>query len=318
MASKRSKLVTLSIPSDTLSKFPELTAHVYHEQPHTKSKKRSVDHGELDDQSDNKAVKHSKIGKSTPSVKLTLKLSDNSTKILPKLNDGNVDIQPKPVDILPSSAMNSAPGSAGNSVAPSNNLNLNNVTGNKLSTNIRVGVSGLTMNPHIVRNIDTSNTHPGKWAKNAPVNIYEDTVNTNLTNTFANVEPTDENKPDGSIKPTRSKLKSTEISMLDNVKGVISMKDLRGFKDHPQKDEEVQLIEAAKMKGRRVVRSFTGYLMLFPGWVQSEKGTLEKRQEFLNDKAFSQVKNSKDGKNTTKNSATPQTPIPKVDSSVQL
>lgn len=142
-------------------------------------------------------------------------------------------------------------------------MSMNNQS--KYAPIVRVGISGLTMNSQIVREIDTSNRKPSKWEK--PEVVSEISVVDN-----------------GNVKPQKSKKIRFTVEDLDSKCGVLSMKDLRGFKEHPEKAEQLRILKEAEKRGRRVVQSFTGYLMLWPSWHKVKEGNLEKKPEYVVDR----------------------------------
>lgn len=254
MPPRRTKFVTLKISSDNLEKFPALTNHQQEKKP---------------------------------KIKLTLKLGNsnltenkNNNKSSSALPD--LDITSRESSVKPTPPDSQSPG----------NLNQNRNDSSKLSSNIRVGVSGLSMNPSIVREIDTSSNVTSRWSK------YNETV-----------QPESTEEQSTELQNTKEKNKVLKISKFDipdlkdlyTVHGVLSMKDLRGYKEHINKAKQQKVIEKAQRNGRRVFRSFSGYLMLYPCWHKIKQGSLEKKNEYTNEKPNSQSKSS-NLKNTKNNS----------------
>lgn len=136
-------------------------------------------------------------------------------------------------------------------ISTNTSQNVNNLA--KLSSNIRVGVSGLSMNPSIFREIDKSKNKPGQWEKYGKEDVPEE---------------------------------------------VQSMKDVRGYKEHPLKAGLVDTISKAHQEGRRVVRSFSGYLMIWPSWHKVKEGNLVKHAEYATEKPTSKA-GGKGGKGAT-------------------
>lgn len=342
-AMKKSKLVTLKVPREELSHFPDLTAHIQKKSKVTKPKikvKLAKEEGDRGTVAGSKQsfLSTSASPKTSSSVKLTLKLGGGSlTAHTENADTVGMDIDEEeqqaaqssvtppvatlspmpsltkiPVSIMPSST----PSSAGNgtstttpNITSAANNNANN--GSKMSSNVRVGVSGLSMNPHIVRDLDTSKRHAGKWVRyDAPakeVHELQARVATTLPTTATKcIKKTN---PGTTFKPVRSHLVVPEPETLENVHGMITIKDVRGYKEHTEKEKEIKLIEEAPFRGRRVIRSFTGYLMFCPGWHRRESGDLEKRSEYVEEKGKStaQGKAGKDSRSgTSKNSPVPK------------
>lgn len=138
---------------------------------------------------------------------------------------------------------------------------------------VRVGISGLTMNSQIVREIDTSGRKPSSWEKP----VVESCV------------------PEESDKRRGKKIRFS-VEDLDSNTGVLSMKDVRGFKEHPEKDEQMRILDEARKRGRRVVQSFTGYLMLWPSWHKVKEGNIEKKPEYVMDREKSGISKGSGGK----------------------
>lgn len=277
MAPRRTKFVTLKVSSEELSKFPELTTHVQ-VKPKPRAKQNKV----------------------------------HSTKLKPAVN--SPETLSREQSLKPGSSGEVQDGNNANASA-TNLSNLNNNNGNnansnlpntvggivsnasKLSSNVRVGVSGLVMNTSIVRELDKSGRKTSKWAKFETDSItgtepQQNSISLTAAEGSANGDSvTSEHKKEGSnvhIKTTtasgtpKSKSRSLEkkvpeVEELDKNHGVISMRDFRGFKEHELKDKEDVIIEEARKRGRKVVRSFSGYLMLWPSWHKIEEGNLEKK-----------------------------------------
>lgn len=264
MAPRKTKFVTLQIPAEQLIQFPDLTAHRQEKKPRSKPTK-------ITNENANK-IESVEI---QPKVKLILNQSEPVSKALP------VKAQ-TPHDSQSPSAATQTPNNAA-------------TASNKLSSNIRVGISGLSMNPSIVREIDTSQRRAGKWIKFDKKAVASQAENTQTAAEKAEMEQKQETKTKRS-----KKVELPDKKMVDTTHGVISMRDFRAYKEHDAKDRQVEIIEYAKSRDFKVVRSFTGYLTLWPSWRRVEEGTLEKKAEFVNEKTASQSKNSKDAK-TNKN-----------------
>lgn len=127
--------------------------------------------------------------------------------------------------------------------------------GSKLSSNIRVGVSGLTMNANTVRAVDRSKRKVSSWDKC-------DVIQPNSSE-LANVKDDDIENDDyqGKLIISRSGK-------------AVSMRDIGGFEQHPDGETQSQLLKECKEQGKRVIRSFSGYYMLLPAWHKTKEGEL--------------------------------------------
>lgn len=258
MPPRRTKFVTLKISSIHLKKFPALTSHQQEKKPKIKLTL--------------------KLGNSGAADK---KINNKSDSVLPDL-----DLTSRESSVKPTPHDSQSPGIS----------NQNKNDSSKLSSNIRVGVSGLSMNPSIIRELDTSPNVTSKWSK------YNENIKSESTKQKTNELQAvkDKNKV---VKV--SKFDIPELQDLDNVHGVLSMKDLRGYKEHINKSKQNKIIEKAQQNGRRVFRSFSGYLMLYPSWHKIKQGCLERKNEYTNEKPNSQSKSntSKNAKNTSAKSS---------------
>lgn len=308
MAPKKVKYVTLKISSDKLVNFPDLTSHV---QIKPTKQQRS---------------------KSNKVTKLKIKGSSLSVESISR----EQSLKPNDLDFN-SSASNSIVTSNSNSMIGLSNQNNNNGSNNnnntsnninfnsKLSSSVRVGISGLTMNTSIIRELDTTG-HVSRWAKFETESIENkitkktetileekiDNKNGNSTeiNITNNNKQNEDEKKDNTPLPTDTKLPN--IEQLDTNHGVISMKDYRGFKGLEVKDQQNQLIKQTESKGRKVVRSFSGYLMLWPSWHKIKEGDIKKKFETEERSHSNMNSNVKPEKKVNVKESSSETPKPEV------
>lgn len=309
MAPRKTKFVTLTLSSKELENFPELTEHQQEKKPRGKTTKTQTN-------KQNNNLNNQNIAKGSGNVHINLKLQ-------PSVSD--LDLASREQSLKPISSHDSQ--SPSTILNPNTNTNRND--GSKLSSNVRVGISGLSMNTSIVRELDTSKHVVGSWSKYEPFKKQDITTDEKITNEANNLNSNGlsgsngiemNNGADGSIigknrsNVTRSagkKVQSSEktgdigkskinlptVEDLDNVHAVVGMKDIRGYRKHIDKDKQNEIIEKAQQNGRRVVRSFSGYLMLWPSWHKIKDGNLKKSAEYVNEKPVSQSKGNKDSKN---------------------
>ena len=319
MAAKKTKLVTLKISSEKLSGFPELTAHVQKQKPRSKPSKAPQAKLKLNLSSPEAISREQSL---KPGGSLS-DVQDGSNS--PVTSGGNLS------NLNNNGGNNANSGAGGASGNGSGSVTSNINSGSKLSSNVRVGVSGLVMNTSIVRELDKSGRRTSKWAKFYTVpGMEEDSDINDTTGKLVSKSPTNGDASgcgtqknavtDGTANVTidnaasitakansisvSSHKKIPEIAELDKNNGVISMRDLRGFKEHELIGKENELINEAKKRGRKVVRSFNGYLMLWPNWHKTEEGNLEKKVNGTSDSKQGNQK-KKDTKTTSsKNSPT--------------
>lgn len=315
MAAKKTKLVTLKLSPEKLSGFPDLAAHVHKPKPRSKPTKAPQAKLKLN-------LSSPEVVSREQSLKPTGSLSDvQDGSNSPVATVGNLSN----LNNIGNNNANSGTVGTG-SASATGNIN----AGSKLSSNVRVGVSGLVMNTSIVRELDKSGRRTSKWAKFDTIPGTEGNNNSNEnTGELANKSITNgagvsETQKDATTIETAnitianaasitakansisvsSHKKIPEVGELDKNNGVISMRDLRGFKEHELIGKENQLIEEARKRGRKVVRSFNGYLMLWPSWHKTEEGNLEKKLNGTSDSKQGNLK-KKDTKTTSlKNSPT--------------
>lgn len=138
----------------------------------------------------------------------------------------------------------------------------------KIAPIVRVGISGLTMNSQIVRELDVSKTRPGKWAMSGDATVVD--------------KPDDVKKAEGeAVAPVVKR--GVDVSELDEQRA-ITFKDVRGFKEHPEKQKQIEFLDVAVRSGRRVTQSFSGYVTVWPSWHRVESGNLVKRPEYSADR----------------------------------
>ncbi|KAG0679783.1 hypothetical protein C6P40_005172 [Pichia californica] len=254
MPPRRTKLVKLKIASDELVKFPELTAHVQvkpPKQPRLKSKGNNENPNLFNNGNGNGKVTKLKIKGNSISIiesastsrDSSLKSIDSTDTIAADFNNGST---------TPTSGNISIP--ILNPTSMSSTL-ISASASSKLSSNVRVGVSGLAMNTSIVRELETSG-HVGEWRRFENIS----------TEKKVNDQPYFDNK-----------IKLPNLNELDENHSVISMRDYRGYKELDIKDKQNEIIQYAQSKGRKIIRGFSGYLMLWPSWHKVKEGSLKKK-----------------------------------------
>lgn len=251
MPPRKTKFVTLKISSNELSKYPELAAHVW-----VKPKRK---------------VPKAKLKQMNMSINNNLKNSKDS-------NNTNTEQSPS-LSTEESQKLNETIDGSGN-----NNPLTNNGTGSvynpgaKLSSNVRVGISGLTMNTSIIRELDRSGRVVSNWAKfdsKTAENEKEENGDQDITNIGGDKEGSNEIIKDENTDVKLKDFKLPDVEELDSNKGVVSMKDYRGYKDSEIQNRQNAIVSKALNKGRKVVRSFSGYVMLWPSWHRVKEGELQ-------------------------------------------
>lgn len=294
MPPKKTKFVTVQLSSERLSGFTDLPTNLHNKPKRAKPQTKINKIGKVKGNSQDIHIGPEEIhGKHSQSANMQDGVGVGSG------TNGSVNAT--------STGNGVENGSASPAVLTNNsNLPSNLGTGSKLSSNVRVGISGLTMNTSIVRELDKSGRRVSNWAKYDHVKEIQTDVNVpngelmdqkpiaeeiaiNLglpvsviadstpSNSIA-LEATSANNDDIAVVSVDQKEmnKKSRISLneLETSHGVISLRDISGFKEHENKNQQAQLVEYARSKGRRVVRGFSGYLMLWPSWHKVKEGEL--------------------------------------------
>lgn len=265
MPPRKTKVIVIKLTPENLSKFPELPTSL-------------------------KTI--NKI-KPKPKTSLKLKLNDNNTLVNNLKGDTLIK---KSFSVEPSATPSSAGNGEASSPVPGTPvLNATNSTNYKSTPYVRSGVGGLMMNPQITRSVDKSGRRVSSWAKydddfekrNIPFHL-----DSQLQNTQSN-ETTKESPFKGVIDTG----KNIEVDSLGKTHKMISFKDVRNYKEHEDKDIQNNLIEEAKKRSHRVVRSFSGYLMVWPTWHKIKEGELntnEKLKDLQNEEEVEKIKDTEE------------------------